>query len=133
MLFWIYMTCCALLIPVSLFGFGYYFRKKAPNNINIFFGYRTSRSMKNNETWIFAHKYCGKIWINSGIVLFIISILAMFFALGKDTDTVGYVGAGCSILSIFTMIVSIILTENALRRNFNQFGHRIKNKDGKNK
>ena len=35
--------------------------KKAPKEINSVFGYRTSMSMKNKDTWEFAHKYCGKV------------------------------------------------------------------------
>ena len=30
-------------------------------DVNFVFGYRTSMSMKNKDTWEFAHKYCGKV------------------------------------------------------------------------
>jgi len=131
MLFWVYMTFFAILIPVTMIGFGYYFRKKAPGNINMFFGYRTAMSMKNNETWIFAHKYCGKIWYIGGFIFLIISVIIMLFVLGKDIDTVGYVGAGCTFLPIIGIIISIVLTENALKKKFNKYGHKIRPKEGK--
>ena len=58
--FWIFMLIMDLLLPFAMIGFGRYFMKKAPKEINSVFGYRTSMSMKNKDTWEFAHKYCGK-------------------------------------------------------------------------
>ena len=57
--FWIFMLIMDLLLPFTMIGFGRYFMKKAPKEINSVFGYRTSMSMKNKDTWKFAHKYCG--------------------------------------------------------------------------
>ncbi len=53
--FWIFMLIMLLLIPFSMFGLGMYFCKNIPKEINCIFGYRTSRSMKNQDTWKFAH------------------------------------------------------------------------------
>ena len=60
--FWIYMLLMNLLNTFTLIGFGKHFMRKAPKEINEVFGYRTPMSMKNKDTWEFAHKYCGKIW-----------------------------------------------------------------------
>ena len=60
--FWIFMLIMDLLLPFTMIGFGRYFMKKAPKEINSVFGYRTSMSMKNKDTWEFAHKYCGNTW-----------------------------------------------------------------------
>ena len=54
--FWIFMLIMDLLLPFTMIGFGRYFTKKAPKEINSVFGYRTSMSMKNKDTWEFAHK-----------------------------------------------------------------------------
>ena len=61
--FWIFMLIMDLLLPFTMIGFGRYFMKKAPKEINSVFGYRTSMSMKNKDTWEFAHKYCGDLTI----------------------------------------------------------------------
>ena len=61
--FWIFMLIMDLLLPFTMIGFGRYFMKKAPKEINSVFGYRTSMSMKNKDTWEFAHKYCGKVLV----------------------------------------------------------------------
>ena len=47
--FWIFMFLMTLWIPLTMIGFGRYFQKKAPKEINAAFGYRTKRSMKNRE------------------------------------------------------------------------------------
>ena len=40
--FWIFMLIMDLLIPFTMIGFGKMFLKKAPDQINYVFGYRTS-------------------------------------------------------------------------------------------
>ena len=77
--FWIFMLICVLLIPFTMIGFGRYFIKKAPKEINYAFGYRTSMSMKNKETWIFAHTYCGRLWLISGLIMLPLSVAPMLF------------------------------------------------------
>ena len=72
--FWIFMMVMELLIPLIMIIFGKYFSKKSPKEINYLFGYRTSMSMKNKDTWEFAHKYCGKLWLKIGWIMFVVSL-----------------------------------------------------------
>lgn len=53
--FWIFMLLMNVIIPFTMIGFGKYFCKSGPKDINMAFGYRTGMSMKNKETWVFAH------------------------------------------------------------------------------
>jgi len=89
--FWIFMLCTNLLIPLIMVLFGLYFVKKAPKNINYIFGYRTDMSMKNKDTWSFAHKYCGKLWLIIGILLLVLTLVATLLMIGKSKDTIGNV------------------------------------------
>lgn len=50
-----------LLIPVVMIVAGRMMWKHPPKNINEVIGYRTGHSMKNMDTWKFAHNYCGKL------------------------------------------------------------------------
>ena len=43
------MLIMDLLIRVTMIGFGRYFMKNAPKEINAVFGYRISMSMKNKD------------------------------------------------------------------------------------
>ncbi len=122
--FWVYMLLVALLAPLAMIGFGSYFLARAPKDINTVFGYRTARSMKNKDTWAFAHHYCGKIWRVAGWVMLPLSAVAMLFVLGKGTDIVGWVGAGLVLAQLLAMIITIFPTERALKRTFDDNGKR---------
>jgi len=96
--------------------------KGGPKQINDAFGYRTTRSMKNQETWRFAHQYSGKIWLYSGLALLPISIAAMLFVYGKSVDMTGIAGLIIVIAQMIVMICAIPFTEAALKRNFDDLG-----------
>ena len=85
--FWIFMMVMNLLIPATMIGFGKLFLKTAPKEINAIFGYRTSMSMKNRETWEFAHHYFGKRWFFLGIFLLPVTILLMLPVRQKGIDS----------------------------------------------
>ena len=122
--FWIFMFIVNLFIPIIMIGFGSYFIKKAPKEINMVFGYRTDMSMKNKDTWVFAHNYCGKLMLIIGFVMLIPSIFAMIFAFGKDINFVSTFGLIiCGIQMVF-LIIPIIPTEIALKKNFDENGNR---------
>ncbi|MEW9079613.1 SdpI family protein [Terrisporobacter glycolicus] len=126
MVFWIFMMVMDLLIPFTMVGFGKYFIKNAPKEINEVFGYRTSMSMKNKETWEFAHHYCGKLWLAIGFFMLIPSVIAMLFVIGKDESVVGtFGGIICGIQLVF-LVGSIFPTEKALKSNFDEHGNRKK-------
>lgn len=122
--FWIFMLVMDMLIPFTMIGFGRYFIKTAPKEINTVFGYRTTMSMKNKDTWLFAHKYCGKIWYITGLVLLPISLVVMFYVIGKTEDMIGTVGGIVSLVQMIPLVGSIILTERALKMNFDKNGNR---------
>lgn len=63
MAFWLFMLIMNLLIPFTMIGFGFYFQKHPPKEINELFGYRTSLSMKNEDTWKTAHVQFGRVWL----------------------------------------------------------------------
>ena len=122
--FWIFMLAMTSLIPITMIGFGRLFMKKAPDNINFVFGYRTTRSMKNKDTWSFAHKYFGRLWFLCGVIILPLSIIPMFFALGKATDVVGSIGGIIVMVQLIPLVATIIPTEVALKKNFDEYGKR---------
>ncbi len=123
--FWLFMLIMDLLIPFTMIIFGAIFMKKAPDSINPVFGYRTTMSMKNRDTWEFAHQYCGKLWWILGITLLPITIIPFLFLLGKDNDRVGIVGGVLCLIQLIPLIGSIIPTERALKRTFDKNGNRL--------
>jgi len=81
-------------------------------------------SMKNKETWAFAHQYCGKLWYRLGLLLLPLSILPMVLVFGRDKDFVGLVGSVITLIQLVPLIGSIIPTEIALKRTFDADGNR---------
>ena len=122
--FWIFMLIMDLLIPFTMISFGRYFMKNVPNEINMVFGYRTSMSMKNKDTWEFAHKYCGKVWCASGMVILPITVIFMFLVIGKNEGCVGSIGGIICGVQLILLIGSIFPTEIALKKNFDKNGKR---------
>ena len=122
--FWIFMLLMDLLIPLTMIGFGKLFLTKAPKNINAVFGYRTTMSMKNRDTWEFAHKYCGKLWFRCGLVLLPLSVIPLIFVLNGNIDTIGTVGGVVSVIQLVPLVGSIFPTEAALKKTFDKNGIR---------
>ena len=107
-----------------MIGFGKMFVNRPPKNINDLFGYRTAMSMKNRDTWEFAHRYCGKLWFRLGLVLLVISVPLLLLVFGKDIDTIGAVGLAICSIQLILMFMTIFLTENALKKVFDKNGRR---------
>lgn len=122
--FWMFMLIMAILIPLTMIGFGKYFLRNAPKEINPVFGYRTAMSMKNRDTWEFAHQYCGRIWYVCGWVLLPLSILSMLLVVGQSEYTIGTLGGGVCVVQLIPLIGSIFPTERALRKKFDKNGNR---------
>ena len=81
-------------------------------------------SMKNQDTWKFAHEYCGNLWFKWGKISLILTIIAMLFLLGKTVDTIGNWGGTICMIQLLPLIGSIGPTENALRKTFDKDGKR---------
>lgn len=122
--FWIFMLFMDMMMPLMMIVFGKWFLKSAPKEINIVFGYRTSMSMKNKDTWDFAHRSCGKLWCRCGAAMLPVSVAAMLFAMGKNENVTGTVGGIVCAVQTIILIVSIYLTEKALKKNFDRSGKR---------
>ena len=122
--FWIFMFIMVLLIPFSMIFFGWLLFRKTPKEINYVYGYRTKRSMMNEETWRFANQYCGKAWYLCGLISAPLSVIAIALVFGKGPGTVGMVGGIITMLQLIPLGGAIIPTEIALRKNFDENGKR---------
>lgn len=122
--FWIFMLAMDLLIPGVMIGFGKEFQKNPPTEINPGYGYRTTMSSKNQDTWDFAQRYMGKVWYQAGRVLLVPSAVPLLLVLGRDVGTVGVVGLAVSGVQLIVMLSSIGVTEHALKKNFDKNGKR---------
>lgn len=121
---WAFMLIMDLVIPLSMAGFGKMFMKGGPEGINTLFGYRTVMSMKNKDTWEFAHKYCGRIWLKTGLILLPVSVIPLLFVFNKDITTVAIVGLIVMFVQLIPMLFPVHMTEAALKKTFDENGVR---------
>ena len=122
--FWIFMFIMVLLIPLTMIFFGWLLFRRTPKEINYVYGYRTKRSMMNEETWRFANQYFGKVWYLCGLILAPLSVIAIAIVFGKGPGIVGTVGGIITMLQMLPLIGAIVPTESELKKNFDENGKR---------
>lgn len=76
------------------------------------------------DTWKFAHDYCGRLWWNMGWVMMILSILIQIPFLHQTDDTIGIIGGIICTIQCIILVLSILPTELALKKTFNEDGTR---------
>jgi len=110
------------LLMGTMMIFGWVFIKHPPKNINYVYGYRTSRSTKNEETWQFAHRTAGGIWLKLGSFGTIVSLLIIFLYdyYGVQENWYLYL----TYVQLVLLLVVLPLTERKLKKNFNKDGSR---------
>lgn len=124
MAYWIMLLGFLILLPLTMIFLGLRFINKPPKKINYIYGYRTTMSMKNTETWLFAHHYLGKIWWKLGFVALVISVIPVLFVIGASEESIDTVAITVIAFQAFFLILSIIPVEIALRKEFDTFGRR---------
>lgn len=115
---------CNLIIPIIMLLFGLKFKNHSPRDINGIYGYRTSMSMKNKETWEFAHQYCGRIWIKLGFIMLIISFAFSLIVFIFNSKVQGIINIIVITVQTLALIISIFPVEKKLKNNFDENGNR---------
>ena len=84
-----------------------------PKKINYFYGYRTSRSMKNQKVWDFAQRFSSLKMMQGGIFLILISFLKLIFSFSDKIELIL-----SFLLIIGVVIYFFIVTERAIKAKF---------------
>ena len=75
-------------------------------------------SMKNKDTWEFAHKYCGKVWYVCGMVMLPITVIFMLLVIGKNEDCVGEYGRNYLWCSTYSFNWVYSPNRNSIKKEF---------------
>lgn len=118
------MVITVLFIPIMMIGFGKLFMELPPDKINILYGYRTSMSMKNSDTWEYAHHYIGKLWLKLGFISLIPTTMAMGYVYMRDLSIIESWVSGIVWILVIILLVTIFLTEIELKKTFDSKGIR---------
>jgi uncharacterized membrane protein len=87
--------------------------KFPPKKINRIYGYRTARSMKNQQHWDFAQRYAGREMIRQGLVMVLIGTLGFWLPLKP-------VVSAFLTLPVMLILFGVLIfrTETALKNKF---------------
>ncbi len=124
MQFYIAVFCCNLIIPLVMVVGGYAMYMKPPKRINHIIGFRTKMSMKNDDTWKFAHERCGKLWFKIGIILLIASAVIQMPFVRSDDFTLDVLTLTLETVQLIVLIVSALSVEKKLKKTFDENGNR---------
>lgn len=117
--FWRFLFMFNMLIPITMFVLGFVMWKRCPKNINVMFGYRTNRSIKNSDTWKFANNYCGRLTCILGSISIIPTVLVQLPFKDESTNTIGIISLIIIAVQLLLLLVPVIVTEKALKKKFN--------------
>ena len=122
---WVMMFICNLLTPLTMWTVGEAFLRWPPRDINALVGYRTARSMRNQDTWDFANRRMALLWRRWGLCMLAAVIGGMAPLLGRADDDLIY-GWGMAILMLemVVLVASVVPVERALKNAFHEDGTR---------
>lgn len=118
----VFLFICCILIPATMIGFGLLWKSNPPKDINDLYGYRTSMSMKNKDTWNFAHRYIGRIWYLSGIITTVLSVIILFIY--KNSIKFESITIYLVFIQLTILCAGAIPTEISLNNNFDKNGQK---------
>ena len=107
-----------IFLSIIVLGLSLYFKIKQPENINGFFGYRSSFSMKNRNTWKEGNKFSSDLQVKFALIFIAFEALSYLLIGGLNSFYLS-----CGFLTMISIAV-IPLTEYHLRKNFDKEGKR---------
>ena len=105
-----------------MIGFGLLWKSNPPKDISDLYGYRTSMSMKNMDTWNFAHRYIGRIWYVTGIITTALSVIILIVF--KNSIEFESITIYLVFIQLALLCAGIIPTEISLYKKFDKNGQK---------
>lgn len=121
--FWVFMVITGMATPLLTIVLGGVFVKNPPKTINGIYGYRTSLSRKNQQTWDFAQRYCGRLWKKIGWGMCFFTLVVAFAVRQTGENVMGCVLGLLVLLQCAVLIASTAVVERALKKKFDSNGN----------
>jgi len=112
--YWIHLAFGPLILLVAIL-----FRLLPPKKINYFYGYRTPRSMSNQQIWDYSNKYAARVLIYASSITILIQLLAIFTFSFTTSVILGAVTVCMAAISVLPF------TELYISRSFDSEGNKI--------
>ncbi len=91
-----------------------------PKKINNFYGYRTHKSMLNQDVWDYSNTLFNKSLLIYSVICFVAAMLLTYF---NPEQMQSWIPMG---LLLLTILVCVIKTEQGIKQNFDENGKRKK-------
>ena len=108
-----------LLIGQLMLLISYIFAKYPPKKINDLYGYRTKRSMRNQDCWDFANRHSIRLMWKISLLTCVVQTIGVILL----DEGVALLTA--TIVLVTTLIFIVYLTEKALKNTFDKEGKRL--------
>jgi uncharacterized membrane protein len=91
-------------LPLFIVGFvfavaAFITLKFPPKKINSIYGYRTSRSMKNQENWDLAQRFSSQLMLKQGLIMFVMAFILAVLPISTEVST---------LISMSLLVTSVI-------------------------
>lgn len=113
-----------LILPVVMVVGGYMMKKCPPKSISRWVGFRTALSMKNADTWAFAHACCGRVWWKAGRISLVLSVLVQLPFARAGEETLGTLALVLVLAQSFVLLGTVVYVQKELKRTFDESGRR---------
>ena len=110
------------LLPLVMVICGMSYTKRGPKKITRLQGYRSKMSMKNRETWDFAHKNLGDMWFKLGAPLLAVTSVVSLLVFRESTKQITTWCCVIFVIQLVIMVLPVVYTEKALKENFDENG-----------
>lgn len=121
--FWFWMTATSMLVPGILIGVGAWMQSHPPKEINWVMGYRSTRSMKTQESWDFANRYSGMLMIRAGWITLAVSLVVMLLVMFRSEAVVSAVSVVLIFCQLIPLLAVLPLVERQLKKRFDEDGN----------
>ena len=87
-------------------------------------GGRTALSMKNADTWAFAHACCGRAWWKTGWISLVLSVLVQLPFVKAGEQTLGTLALVMVLAQSFVLLGTVVYVQKELKQTFDESGRR---------
>jgi len=114
---WIFVCIACLICPLMMLIYGIRFLKYQPKREGVC-GVRIKAALENDETWDFAHQYCGKLWQTMGIFMASVVLLCMIVLTRFSNLVIAVSGVVILFVQLILFILSFCFVSKAIVKNF---------------
>lgn len=109
------------ILPLGIILYGYLYKNVAAKRLSYFFGYKTARTQLSKETWEYANKRVGEIWMKLGAIYTLV-VIAMVFIFPSIREKPSFIVIA---LALIVSLIPFPIVEKELKEKFDDDGEKI--------